>query len=387
MKKATIILAVLTALLLTGCASVFDSDYSTTTRYPIVSEPPEEGRIILEIRTPEELEKAVLSLVEDHETYACLRFSAYEGDPASDVAEVCARVSNDSPLGSYAVYYINYDLNKIVSYYEAELSVVYKKTESEMEGIIPLASGEQLMELLRNVLSGGKDSLTLLVEDSEITYQTVYQELEELYYSDPTLAPYMPEAAGAQYPGEGYPAIIDVRLTYPYSSSLSRTRMIETTEIADSVLDAMEGRSGDEAIRYLSSALSELVEYDSERDQSAYSRWYNSCTAYGALVLNRAVGEGYAMAMKLLCDRAGLECMVIRGRLDGDTHAWNLVKLENGSWYHLDIPLGEEESLLLTDQEIVGEYWWDNSMYPQCTGPSLLPGEETDAPSANEGGN
>lgn len=45
---------------------------------------------------------------------------------------------------------------------------------------------------------------------------------------------------------------------------------------------------------------------------------------------------GYARAMQYLCDKAGIECMVITGnRADGSTHAWNKVKV-NGEWYNLD---------------------------------------------------
>lgn len=45
---------------------------------------------------------------------------------------------------------------------------------------------------------------------------------------------------------------------------------------------------------------------------------------------------GYAKAMQYLCDKSGIECMVITGnRADGSTHAWNKVKV-NGEWYNLD---------------------------------------------------
>ena len=372
MKRAAAISAILLAALLSGCASMFEGDYSTTTRNPIVPDSQEEDQIVLEVRTPEELEQSLLTMIEGHETYASLRFSAYEGNPADDVASICAQITNDTPVGSYAVYYIDYSLNKIVSYYEAEVSIIYKRTRGEMEKIITLTSQDQLTELLRTALSEGASSLALYTEEEELNYQAIYQELEDLYYSDPSLTPYMPEVSAASYPGEGVPAIMEVSFSYPYSRTLSQSRLSALSSKADDVVAGLEGRTGDEALGYLSETLADLVEYDSERDQSSYSRWYNSLTAYGALVLHKAAGEGYAMAMKLVCDRAGLECLVIRGRLNGSNHAWNLVKLENGSWYHLDIPFSTGSSRFLTDQEVMGEYWWDTAEYPQCSGPPLL---------------
>jgi len=45
---------------------------------------------------------------------------------------------------------------------------------------------------------------------------------------------------------------------------------------------------------------------------------------------------GYAKAMQYLCDRAGIESMVVTGTNDEDfSHAWNVVKVD-GAWYNLD---------------------------------------------------
>ena len=45
---------------------------------------------------------------------------------------------------------------------------------------------------------------------------------------------------------------------------------------------------------------------------------------------------GYAKAMQYLCDKAGIDCMVITGKNNkGSTHAWNKVKVD-GNWYNID---------------------------------------------------
>ena len=58
-------------------------------------------------------------------------------------------------------------------------------------------------------------------------------------------------------------------------------------------------------------------------------------TAYGALASGRAVCEGYARAMELLCGKVGLSCRIVRGTADGVGHMWNLVRID-GAWYHFD---------------------------------------------------
>ncbi len=56
-------------------------------------------------------------------------------------------------------------------------------------------------------------------------------------------------------------------------------------------------------------------------------------SAYGALIDGKTVCSGYAMAYKALCGRLGLECYVITGEQDGESHAWNLVKLNGENRY------------------------------------------------------
>lgn len=61
-------------------------------------------------------------------------------------------------------------------------------------------------------------------------------------------------------------------------------------------------------------------------------------TAYGALVDGSAVCEGYAKAMKLLLDSAGLHALYVTGTAssgaESGPHAWNFVYV--GKWYQVD---------------------------------------------------
>ncbi len=56
-------------------------------------------------------------------------------------------------------------------------------------------------------------------------------------------------------------------------------------------------------------------------------------TAYGVLVDRKAVCQGYALAYKLLLNKAGIECYMVSS--DAMNHAWNLIKLD-GQYYQVD---------------------------------------------------
>ena len=81
-----------------------------------------------------------------------------------------------------------------------------------------------------------------------------------------------------------------------------------------------------------------LTEYDAS-GKYAYS-------AYGALVDRKSVCEGYAEAFRLICDRNGIECILVSGIVmrsgDGqlnefsENHMWNYVRMDDGKWYAVD---------------------------------------------------
>ncbi|MCC8047591.1 MAG: hypothetical protein LIO52_00655, partial [Oscillospiraceae bacterium] len=127
---------------------------------------------------------------------------------------------------------------------------------------------------------------------------------------------------------------------------------------------------------------------------------------YAAILGGSADSQGAALAMKLLCDAAGVECIVVEGYSSaqtGSTHWWNIVTIDDVS-YHIDVERmaldGEGEGFLLSDSDIWGEYIWDTDSYPECSGtlsyydlaePDIEPPpphteqpEETDEPAVSE---
>lgn len=69
-------------------------------------------------------------------------------------------------------------------------------------------------------------------------------------------------------------------------------------------------------------------------DGTVYSEEPAVYTSYGAFVNRNVVCQGYALAFKVLMDRAGIPCCYVRS--DAMHHAWNMVQLD-GNWYHVDV--------------------------------------------------
>lgn len=89
---------------------------------------------------------------------------------------------------------------------------------------------------------------------------------------------------------------------------------------------------------FLHDALVARCVYDEEAAASSQPavEYPHAFSAYGALVIGRAVCEGYSRAFQLLLHAAGMECTLVTGQSrDGEPHMWNLVTVD-GYTYHVD---------------------------------------------------
>lgn len=71
-------------------------------------------------------------------------------------------------------------------------------------------------------------------------------------------------------------------------------------------------------------------------NRASYDTKLKKSSAYDLLIDQTAVCEGYTLAAYRLFTDAGLECRVITGSGDGESHAWNIVKVD-GQWYNIDL--------------------------------------------------
>jgi len=78
-----------------------------------------------------------------------------------------------------------------------------------------------------------------------------------------------------------------------------------------------------------------------------------TATAAGCLVEKRANCQGYAKAMRLLCVRSGIPCVLVSGSHGSVAHMWNQVCIEN-VWYYCDATDGDTEERLML--ELPDEY-------------------------------
>ncbi len=102
-----------------------------------------------------------------------------------------------------------------------------------------------------------------------------------------------------------------------------------------------------------------------------------SYTPYGLLVKGTGVCQAYAEVTKLLLNKVGIECDVVVGTSRDESHAWNILKLDD-EYYMIDVtwndPTPDEEGYVnydyfnLTQEQFLQDHSWDTSKWPVATG-------------------
>lgn len=135
----------------------------------------------------------------------------------------------------------------------------------------------------------------------------------------------------------------------------------------DAVVAAMpEGLSTYDKYRYLATFISLRTTYDYDAvggNQIA--------TAYGAIEGGLSICQGYSRGFEYLCQKADLWCRTVSGESRETSHAWNLVKLESGT-YHVDVTWSDGSDIpadsldwfgyfMLTQDEILFDHKIDDA--------------------------
>jgi hypothetical protein len=353
-RKGLLALLLCAALALTGCASMLERSYaqeSVHDRAPTT----EEDSSILRAEDYRDLVSAVYYVVSQGLTAGTIRLYNYTRDVDSDLAAACLEVAREDPLGAYAVDYIKYDYTRIVSYYEATVEVVYRRTQEQVASMVSATGSSAIRAELQQAMAQFRPEVVLRI--SYFTEGTdIGQLLREAYYNAPATAMGLPEAEINIYPDQGSQRVVEVLLTYPLEAEQAQARAEELEQRVQALTEEHGVRPGESTAAGLASLLRRLADPDPE----------GGSTAYDALVGGRADSEGLALAFALLAQSADLEAQVVEGTVGEEPRFWNSLRLEEGTRY-LDVTEG---IALWTGEELqrMGYHWPEEPAQAEADG-------------------
>ena len=125
------------------------------------------------------------------------------------------------------------------------------------------------------------------------------------------------------------------KYTMDYDKRMELQAQIDAS--TEELLDGISVTDSDyDKAKYVFEILVQNVDYDSSVDNNQ-----NIISAF----LNRAtVCQGYACATQYLLKMLGMESVIVTGTANGESHAWNLVKLD-GNYYYMDTTWGNSRYL------------------------------------------
>ena len=367
MKKRLLALCLCLSLSLTGCAAMLERDYLSVTPHARLPAAADDSTTVW-VETYPELVDAIFSLVSEHRESGVIRLRNWEGNVRQNLSDACDEVSHDDPLGAYAVDRIKPEFVRIATYYEATVSIDYRRTAEQVASVNTVAGSGAIRGELRDALTSFVPETAFRVNyfDQAQGDDYIPRLIRQAYYDSPAAALGLPEAVVNLYPESGQQRVVEVLFTYPEEPELLREKSQALTSAAQVLVDPYRTGLRDSAlIPVLYHALREHTGLGEAQDAPLPAPSVSGSTAYAALVEGQADSEGLALAYKLLCDLAGVECTVVDGTLEGTPRFWTIVTVEQNVHRHVDP--SRAEGLLLTDTQMSESgFVWDTQEYPSC---------------------
>jgi len=313
----------------------------------------------------------------EHETNSQILFYHDGDDVNEEIEKVRFEILTEHPIGAFAIADLTINSTRIITHYEIDIEIEYKRTKEQIDSIVMVSSERYMQTQLLNKMSEyGDESIFRTAMD--ITEDRIAELVMETYYGNPHRIVMLPIVTVEIFPETGVDKIYLIQYGYTENPSMLRRFGELLTEYIKSNAGIATGNTESEILLSLVSRLIETIEFNegTARTIPAHGAQNLAATAVGALIRGNAVGEGFAMAFKAIADELGFDCYVVLGYYDGMVHAWNIVSLY-GEYYHIDVAMcvvyGIEFAFLKTDDDFddLG-YFWDRDNTVKCEGTLTL---------------
>lgn len=338
------------ALLLSGCSSLLDRPYVMVE--PHVERPAVAGdSSTIQVDTYSELVNAVLFLVSQGVEEGMIQLTDYRGDVEEDLNRACVEVAKDDPLGAYAVDFIKNSYTRVLTTYEATISITYRRTKEQMQSLVNVTSTSAIRKEVAEALAQFRPELVLRVGYFTGDGNGVAQLVRGAYYDAPVSAMGMPECTVTLYPDTGTQRIVEIVLTYPDEPELMAEKSQQLQQEVDALLSPLQSQTSGsvERLSQLFSLLPRTVRYDPD----------GGATAWDAILGNGANSEGLALAFQLLADGMGVDSTLVEGTLDGQPHFWN--RLSDGGVHYVDLTRDRAGTTWSAEDLMALGYQWDDA--------------------------
>ncbi len=355
MRKSLIVWLMALLFCLSGCAQWMDGSYYNVTPYQEQS--PQQDQQMLSATSYAELLGALVDMVEYGRENALISVSGMEkAHVVPHMERAMAFVKGSNPIGAYAVEEITYELGTTSGQAALAIEISYIHSRTDIRRITHCEGMDAAQDAILKAVKNCEAGVVLLVQG----YQD--RDIEQLVqdYADesPDFVMEQPQVTVNVYPEQGMDRVIEVKFSYQTSRESLREMQSKVQPLFSAAELYVTGE-GQTAEKY-----AQLYAFLMER--TSYQIQTSMTPAYSLLLHGVGDSKAFATVYAAMCRRAGLECVVVSGTMDGEPRFWNVIRAD-GVYYHLDLLRANAGGHFAcwgdSDME---SYVWDYSAYPPC---------------------
>ena len=301
----------------------------------------------------------------------------YDGDLGQELSEAFSAIAAADPIGAYAIERIDYSRVNQGDAWLVTVDAVYRHSVSEIAAIPSVRGNERAMGIIADKLEHFEPSVTLRISGyGETDFPAV---IRSYCLAHPNTMIVMPEVSAEVYPDSGNVRVVDLQFRYPEEKEKLQGMQSEAASVLVSAERYAQYAANDkEKLSLIYSYLSSRFFYTEDEENGSVYRLM--CEGVGS-------SQSVASVVAYLCQRVGLECLLVEGAklrsTDGETgevqeYLWNIVCID-GQYWHLDFQqdaLNRLDSCRMRSDADMEDYRWDREGYPSCPGSSEEPAPE-----------
>lgn len=347
---------VLALAMLSGCGWM-DGSYVSVTPHQVALSQGGDGNA-RPVSSYNGLRDALISLVDEGGTKGLFSLAEYPRENVlADMERAVDYVTGKYPVGAYAVESINYNFGTGLGTSAMSVDITYRHSREEIADIRTVRWISGARNAIAEAMDECEEKVVLQISGY---HDTDFSEIVREYAREnPDRVMETPSVTCQVWPNRGDPRVVELLFVYRTDREVLRAMREQVQPVFSSAALYVSGQA-EERVKFqqLYTFLMEQFDY---RIQSTVTPTYS--------LLCEGVGDSQAFSMvyAVMCRRIGLEAKVISGTREGETHQWNLVKID-GVWYHLDL-MASNRFQPLSDGEMTG-YEWDWTVYPAEAAPT-----------------
>ena len=349
MRRACLLLLLLCLVALPGCVP---ESYLLVT--PHNSQRGENSDVIT-VENYAAMRSNLVQQVDRHAEQVSMVTYSYAGDVEQDLQRALDYIQSSYPMGAYALEDATYEIVQVASFYQLQLQLTYSHSAWEMEQITQVRM-ENLENTIGEAITAGRGRQTLMISGfSNVDFAALCRSYL-LEHPDQVLQ--LPQVSWTCWPETGSVRVVELHYAYPVAAAQLR-QMRNQVEAQLQAAAALAGSGEQETAELL---------YQFLQAQYTGAQQDPQTPAYGVLCQGQGDAASFAAVYRLLCQQAGLNCMLVEGENDGTAYTWNILQLD-GVYYHADLLSSLQAGLtqlpLRGDAAMTG-YSWDSERYPVC---------------------